>query len=324
MTSIAALIAQELNVRVPQVDAAVALLDDKSTVPFIARYRKEATGGLDDTQLRTLEERLAYLRDLDERRGAILKSIDEQGKLTPDLATAIGEADHQGAARRSLSALQAEAADQGADRARGRTRAAGARPAAGSVAGPCRRGRALRRRGARGRRHRGGARRRALDPDGDLRRRRRAGRRLPDAGLGARRMEIDGRPRQGSRGREVLGLLRRHRAGEGRAVAPRAGAAARPQGGLPAPGRGPARRGRGRADRTGAPHRGARRHREPGPAGRQVADRHGAPGPGRSSCCCTSRSRPSSGCASRPKSRPSACSAATCTTCCWPRRPASA
>jgi len=90
--SIARLIAEELNVRVPQVEAAVALLDDKATVPFIARYRKEATGGLDDTQLRTLEERLTYLRDLDDRRSAILKSIEEQGKLTPELATAIRDA----------------------------------------------------------------------------------------------------------------------------------------------------------------------------------------------------------------------------------------
>ncbi len=90
--SIAARIAEELNVRVPQVDAAIALLDDKSTVPFIARYRKEATGGLDDTQLRALEERLTYLRDMEERRTAILRSIEEQGKLTPELAAAIAGA----------------------------------------------------------------------------------------------------------------------------------------------------------------------------------------------------------------------------------------
>ena len=92
MLSIAARIAEELNVRVPQVDAAIALLDDKSTVPFIARYRKEATGGLDDTQLRALEERLIYLREMEDRRAAILKSIEEQGKLTPELATAIASA----------------------------------------------------------------------------------------------------------------------------------------------------------------------------------------------------------------------------------------
>ncbi|MFA5910178.1 MAG: Tex family protein [Vicinamibacterales bacterium] len=92
MKSITQLIAEELHVRVPQVEAAVALLDDKATVPFIARYRKEATGGLDDTQLRALEERLGYLRELEERRAAILKSIDEQGKLTPELAASIRDA----------------------------------------------------------------------------------------------------------------------------------------------------------------------------------------------------------------------------------------
>ena len=74
-------IAAELGVREAQVASAVALLDAGATVPFIARYRKEATGGLDDTQLRTLEERLRYLRELEERRGAILESIRGQGQL---------------------------------------------------------------------------------------------------------------------------------------------------------------------------------------------------------------------------------------------------
>jgi uncharacterized protein len=86
-------IAGELNVRSQQVAAAVALLDDGATVPFIARYRKEATGGLDDTQLRTLEERLRYLRELEERRETILKSIEEQEKLTPELKRDILAAD---------------------------------------------------------------------------------------------------------------------------------------------------------------------------------------------------------------------------------------
>ncbi|WP_114391721.1 Tex family protein [Oleisolibacter albus] len=86
-------IAQELAVRPAQVEAAVKLLDEGSTVPFIARYRKEATGGLDDTQLRTLDERLRYLRELEERRAAIRASIEEQGKLTPELAKDIDEAD---------------------------------------------------------------------------------------------------------------------------------------------------------------------------------------------------------------------------------------
>jgi uncharacterized protein len=86
-------LAAELNIHPRQVEATIALLDDKATVPFIARYRKEATGGLDDTTLRRLEERLSYLRALDARRDAILTSIDEQGKLTPDLAAALAAAE---------------------------------------------------------------------------------------------------------------------------------------------------------------------------------------------------------------------------------------
>jgi uncharacterized protein len=86
-------IAEELAVQPQQVAAAVALLDEGATVPFIARYRKEVTGGLDDTQLRNLEERLGYLRELEERRAVILKSIADQDKLTPDLERAIRQAD---------------------------------------------------------------------------------------------------------------------------------------------------------------------------------------------------------------------------------------
>ncbi len=86
-------IGQEIGASPAQVGAAVALLDGGATVPFVARYRKEATGGLDDTQLRALSERLAYLRDLDARRDAILKSIREQDRLTDDLARAIGAAE---------------------------------------------------------------------------------------------------------------------------------------------------------------------------------------------------------------------------------------
>jgi uncharacterized protein len=85
MTTIPELIALELSVNIHSVNAAIELLDEGSTVPFIARYRKEKTGGLDDTQLRLLDERLGYLRELDKRRNTILKSIDEQGKLTPAL-----------------------------------------------------------------------------------------------------------------------------------------------------------------------------------------------------------------------------------------------
>jgi protein Tex len=93
MKSIAERIAAELNVRVPQVDTTIALLDGGASVPFVARYRKEATGGLDDTVLRTLEDRLTYLRGLEERRAAILKSIEEQRKLKPELAAEILDAD---------------------------------------------------------------------------------------------------------------------------------------------------------------------------------------------------------------------------------------
>src|SRR5688572_10929743 len=93
LPSIESRIAAELSAKPEQVKAAVALLDEGSTVPFIARYRKEATGGLDDTQLRTLEERLGYLRELEERRAAIIASIDEQKKLTPELRARIEAAD---------------------------------------------------------------------------------------------------------------------------------------------------------------------------------------------------------------------------------------
>ena len=86
MNKINARIAGEINCKTEQVEAAVALLDEGATVPFIARYRKEKTGGLDDTQLRTLETRLSALRDLEDRRATVIKTIEEQGKMTPDLA----------------------------------------------------------------------------------------------------------------------------------------------------------------------------------------------------------------------------------------------
>jgi uncharacterized protein len=89
-------IAEELGVREQQVEATVELLDGGATVPFVARYRKEVTGGLDDAQLRTLEERLTYLRELEERRTAILNSVREQGKLDAALEAAILKADSKG------------------------------------------------------------------------------------------------------------------------------------------------------------------------------------------------------------------------------------
>ncbi|WP_373194209.1 Tex-like N-terminal domain-containing protein, partial [Mycobacterium marinum] len=91
--SVNARLAEELAIAEAQVVAAVRLLDEGATVPFIARYRKEATGSLDDGQLRTLEERLRYLRELDERRAAVLASIEEQGKLTDELRATLMAAD---------------------------------------------------------------------------------------------------------------------------------------------------------------------------------------------------------------------------------------
>src|SRR5215813_10214349 len=89
---IAAIIAAEINSKPEQAAAAIELLDEGATVPFVARYRKEVTGGLDDTQLRLLAERLAYLRELDARRETILGSIREQGKLTDELEAKIATA----------------------------------------------------------------------------------------------------------------------------------------------------------------------------------------------------------------------------------------
>ncbi|MGK0474312.1 MAG: hypothetical protein ACJAR0_004814 [Candidatus Azotimanducaceae bacterium] len=93
MIDIPVRIAEELKVRPEQVIAAIGLLDEGATVPFISRYRKEVTGALDDTQMRNLAERLSYLRELEDRRLAILSSIDEQGKLTPELRGQINQAD---------------------------------------------------------------------------------------------------------------------------------------------------------------------------------------------------------------------------------------
>lgn len=93
MISIFQRIANELSIELAQVTAAVGLLDEGATVPFISRYRKEVTGSLDDSQMRTLEERLGYLRELEDRRSTILKSIEEQGKLTPQLNSDIAAAE---------------------------------------------------------------------------------------------------------------------------------------------------------------------------------------------------------------------------------------
>ncbi len=89
---IAHIIATEINARPEQVKAAVGLLDEGATVPFVARYRKEVTGGLDDTQLRNLSERLTYLRELEARRTSISESITGQGKMTDELAASLAKA----------------------------------------------------------------------------------------------------------------------------------------------------------------------------------------------------------------------------------------
>lgn len=93
MTELAQQLASELAVRPAQIEAAIRLMDDGASVPFIARYRKEATDGLDDSQLRKLEARLTYLRDLNERRGRIIESIRSQDRLTPDLLSRLNAAD---------------------------------------------------------------------------------------------------------------------------------------------------------------------------------------------------------------------------------------
>lgn len=93
--NISQIIATELGAQENQIQAAITLLDEGATVPFIARYRKEMTGGLDDTQLRTLADRLTYLRELLDRKATVLKSIEEQGKLTPELAAQIEACDNK-------------------------------------------------------------------------------------------------------------------------------------------------------------------------------------------------------------------------------------
>src|SRR5215467_16370799 len=118
-------IAEELGVRAQQVAAAISLLDGGATVPFVARYRKEATGALDDVQLRRLEERLRYLRELDERRAAILDSISQQGKLDPALKQAIDAADTKTRLEDLYLPYRPKTADESSDRARSGPGAAG-------------------------------------------------------------------------------------------------------------------------------------------------------------------------------------------------------
>ncbi len=122
---LAVMIAKELDLQPYQVAGVLELLDAGNTIPFIARYRKEVTGGLDEVQLRQIEARLAYLRNLLERKQTVLASVEEQGKLTPELRVRDRDRRHVAAGRRPLSALQAQAAHSGDDRARARAGAAG-------------------------------------------------------------------------------------------------------------------------------------------------------------------------------------------------------
>ena len=89
MEKIIKLIAEELNIKEKQVEATIKLIDEGNTIPFIARYRKEVTGGLSDETLRDLGERLNYLRNLEQRKEEVVKSIDEQGKLTDEILQAV-------------------------------------------------------------------------------------------------------------------------------------------------------------------------------------------------------------------------------------------
>ena len=119
--TIEARIARELDVREEQVEKTISLIDEGSTVPFIARYRKEVTGGLDDIQLRSLEERRAYLRELEARRATVIASIVEQGKMTGSLQAAIDGA-AQGAVGGSSRGTQGGAGPHMADAREARRR----------------------------------------------------------------------------------------------------------------------------------------------------------------------------------------------------------
>ena len=258
MSSIAATIAAELTVNVRQVEAAVRLLDEGATVPFVARYRKEATGGLDDTQLRTLEKRLASLRDLEQRRATILKSLAEQGVLTPALEAAVAAAD----TATRLEDLYRPFRPKRRTKAQV-AREAGLAPLAARLLAnpdlsPEQAAAAFVDAAARRARRRERPRRRAADPDRGLRRRRRAGRPPARASVGARRPRLARRARQGAGGREILRLLRRQRSAAPGAVASRPRDVPRPRRVDPAPGAGAegGRRSRGgRADRLRADDR---------------------------------------------------------------------
>ncbi len=202
--------AQDIAAKPDQVRAAVELLDGGATVPFIARYRKEATGGLDDTQLRMLEERLRYLRELEERREAILASIEEQGKLSDALKGDILAADTKARLedlylpykpkRRTKAQIAREAGLE--------PLAVGLRERSHAIAGS--RGRILYRRRKRCARYARGARRRTRHLDGKHCRRRATARRTARLAVGERPDPRQGGRRQGKRRREIPRLFRPH------------------------------------------------------------------------------------------------------------------
>ena len=239
-------IADELGVAVRQVSAAVELLDGGATVPFIARYRKEATGTLDDAQLRTLDERLRYLRELDERRDAILKEITAQGKLTGELEAQIRAADSKARLedlylpykpkRRTKAQIAREAGlEQLADLLLGDPTP---RPAAGRAGLPQRERPGRQRGPGRRPRHLGRAVRRGRRPD-----------RAAARGDGRpRHADLQGARgcRRHSKGREVRRLLRVQRALRPAARAPHPGPVPRREGGGPRPHARPRSRRRGR------------------------------------------------------------------------------
>jgi hypothetical protein len=207
------LIAKELGVGPQQVAAAVALLDEGSTVPFIARYRKEATSKLDDTQLRNLDERLLYLRELQDRRAVVLASIEEQGKLTDELRAAVEGAATKQALEDIYLPYKPKRRTARADRARGRARAAGRRAARRSYARPRAGSREVRERQTGCRERRPGrqdrARRRARYSRRAFRRDGRAVGQTARPHLGTGRRHFQGHERQEDcRGRKIPGLLR--------------------------------------------------------------------------------------------------------------------
>ncbi len=228
-------IAEELGVREGQVSAAVELLDGGATVPFIARYRKEVTGALDDAQLRTLEERLRYLRELEERRAAILESVRAQGKLDDELAARIMAAD----SKARLEDIYLPYKPKRRTKAQ-IAREAGLEPLADQLLAhpqtvPEQAAADVRGRGARRARRGRRAGRRPGHPGRAVRRGRRPDRRATRADVVARPAGLPGPRGPGGGGRQVRRLLRVRRAVHRAALAPDPGHDARGEGRDPRP-----------------------------------------------------------------------------------------